>query len=91
MEFPKKEIDSVGLKPGEDLRLENERAVLKNVARLQENANAAYLALYDAPESASSQMRIALRKLEDLNRIDSSLLPILDALKPATIAVDDAF
>ena len=87
--FQRKEIDSVGLKPGEDKQLENERAVLKNVAKLQENANAAYSALYDAPESASSQIRIALKKLEDLSRIDGTLLPILDTLKPAAIGVDE--
>jgi DNA repair protein RecN (Recombination protein N) len=87
--FQRKEIDSAGLNPGEDKQLENERAVLKNVAKLQENANAAYSALYDAPESASSQIRIALKKLEDLSRIDGSLLPLLDALKPAAIGVDE--
>ena len=63
--------------------------MLKNVAKLQENANAAYAALYDAPESASSQIRVALKKLEDLSRIDGSLLPILDTLKPAAIGVDE--
>jgi DNA repair protein RecN (Recombination protein N) len=87
--FQRKEIDSVGLKPGEDKQLENERAVLRNVAKLQENANALYTALYDAPESASSQIRIALKKLEDLSRIDGTLLPILDTLKPAAIGVDE--
>jgi len=87
--FQRKEIDSAGLKPDEDVKLENERAVLKNVAKLQENANAAYAALYDAPESASSQIRIALKKLEDLSRIDGSLLTILETLKPAAIGVDE--
>jgi len=87
--FQRKEIEAADLKPGDDVQLENERAVLKNVARLQESANAAYSALYDAPESASSQIRIALRKLEDLNRIDTSLAPALDTLKSAAIGVDE--
>ena len=68
--FQRKEIDAAALKPGEDAQLENERLVLRNVAKLQENAGAAYAALYDAPESASSQLRAALKKLEDLARID---------------------
>ena len=88
--FQRNEIEAAQLKPGEDADLENERRVLKNVARLQENANAAYSALYDAPESVATQMRIAVKKIEDLCRIDASLQGVLDALKPAEIAVDEA-
>jgi DNA repair protein RecN (Recombination protein N) len=46
--FQRKEIDAAALKPGEDAQLEQERVVLRNVAKLQENANAAYAALYEA-------------------------------------------
>ncbi len=88
--FQHKEIEASQLKPGEDAELENERRVLKNVARLQENANAAYAALYDAPESAATQLRIAIKKIEDLCRIDSSIESALEALKPAAIVVDEA-
>ena len=88
--FQRKEIDAAGLKPDEDVALENERLVLKNVARLQDNANGAYSALYDSPESASVQVRVALKKLEELCRIDASLSPVLDTLKTASIGVDDA-
>jgi DNA repair protein RecN (Recombination protein N) len=88
--FQRKEIEAASLKPGEDAELENERLVLKNVARLQENADAAYSALYDSPESASAQVRTALKKLEDLCRIDTSLAPTLETLKSAAIGVDEA-
>jgi DNA repair protein RecN (Recombination protein N) len=88
--FQRKEIEAASLKPGEDVELENERLVLKNVARLQENADAAYSALYDSPESASAQVRAALKKLDDLCRIDTSLSPALETLKSAAIGVDDA-
>lgn len=88
--FQRKEIESAGLKPGEDVQLESERAVLKNVAKLQEHANTAYSALYDSPGSASAQVRIALKKLEDLLRIDASLQPVSDGLKGAAIGIDEA-
>ncbi|HTR36777.1 MAG TPA: DNA repair protein RecN [Bryobacteraceae bacterium] len=88
--FQRKEIEAAALKPGEDAALENERLVLRNVAKLQENAGAAYAALYDAPESASSQLRAAQKKLEDLARIDGSLHPVLDTLKAAAIGVGEA-
>jgi len=88
--FQRKEIEAAALRAGEDSELENEKLVLKNVARLQENANAAYAALYDSPESASVQVRVALKKLEELSRIDASLTPLLETLKSASIGVDEA-
>jgi DNA repair protein RecN (Recombination protein N) len=88
--FQRKEIEAAAFQQGEDAELENERLVLKNVARLQESANAAYSALYDSPESASAQVRTAMKKLEDLCRIDASLAPVLDTLKSAAIGVDEA-
>jgi DNA repair protein RecN (Recombination protein N) len=88
--FQRKEIEAAGLKAGEDSELENERLVLKNVARLQESANAGYSALYDAPESASSQIRVAIKKLEELCRIDASLQGTLETLRSAEIGVGEA-
>jgi DNA repair protein RecN (Recombination protein N) len=88
--FQRQEIEAAALQPGEDARLEAERLVLKNVAKLQENASAAYAALYDAPESASSQVRIALKKLEELCRIDGSLQPVLETLRAASVGVHEA-
>jgi DNA repair protein RecN (Recombination protein N) len=88
--FQRKEIESAQLKAGEDVDLDNERRVLKNVAKLQENANVAYAALYDAPESVAAQMRIAVKRIEELCRIDPSLQGVLETLKPAAIAVDEA-
>lgn len=88
--FQRKEIEAAALKPGEDGALENERRVLRNVAKLEESAGAAYAALYDAPESASSQLRAAQKKLDELARIDGSLEPVLEALKAAAIGVGEA-
>jgi DNA repair protein RecN (Recombination protein N) len=88
--FQRKEIDAAALRPGEDAQLEQERVVLRNVARLQENANSAYQALYEAEESVSSQLRTALKKLEDLARIDGSLQRVAETLGSAAIGVDEA-
>lgn len=88
--FQRKEIEAAALRPNEDAELESERLVLKNVARLQESANAAYSALYDAPDSASTQIRLALKRVEELCRIDTSLAGVMESLKPAQIAVDEA-
>ncbi len=87
--FQRKEIEALDLKPGEDAELENELRVLKNVARLEDAASAAYDALYDSESSAAAQIKVAARRLEELARIDATLAPTIEALKPAVLAVDD--
>ena len=88
--FQRKEIDAAALKPGEDAQLEQERLVLRNVAKLQENANAAYAALYEEQASVSAQLRTALKKVEELARIDASLQRVVETLQSAAIGVDEA-
>jgi DNA repair protein RecN (Recombination protein N) len=88
--FQRKEIDTAALKPGEDARLEQERMVLRNVAKLQENANGAYAALYEEQESVSTQLRTALKKVEELARIDAGFERVVETLRSAAIGVDDA-
>lgn len=88
--FQRKEIEALDLKPGEDEELENEKRVLQNVTRLSEHAEAAFTALYDAPDSALSQARIAQRRVEELLRIDGQLAEVTELLKPAVIALEEA-
>jgi DNA repair protein RecN (Recombination protein N) len=87
--FQRSEIESASLRPGEDHELENERRILRNVGRLQEAANAAYEALYDSPSSASAQLKLAMRKIEELARIDEGTEQFVEILKPVLIAVDE--
>ncbi len=88
--FQRREIESAAPKPGEDAALEQERRVLQNVARLQEGAHAAYAALYDSPGAAHAAIRLALRKLEELSRLDPALEPAQETLKAAAIPVEEA-
>jgi DNA repair protein RecN (Recombination protein N) len=88
--FQKNEIEAVAPEAGEDAQLENERRVLRNVVRIEETAGAAYAALYDAPESATAQLRAVVKRLEELSRIDESVGDVLATLKPASIALDEA-
>ncbi len=71
--FRKSEIEAVAPEANEDARLENERRVLRNVVKIEEIANAAYSALYDAPESAAGQLRTVIKRLEELSRLDESI------------------
>ncbi len=88
--FQRREIEEAAPASGEDASLEAERQVLKNVTRLQELAGAAYDLLYDAPGSAFAQLRTAMRRLEELGRIDVSLAPLAETLAGASIAVEEA-
>jgi DNA repair protein RecN (Recombination protein N) len=88
--FQRKEIESAALDPAEDAALDKERRVLQNVQRLQEAAEAAYGALYDSPESATSLARVAARRLDELCRIDQSLDGLREHLKTADVGLQEA-
>jgi len=88
--FQHNEIETVNPQPGEDLHLESERQVLRNVVRLEETASASYAALYEDPQSVAAQLRMVVKRLEELARIDDSIREVITALTPANIAVDEA-
>jgi len=88
--FQRNEIETISPLPNEDAELENERRVLRNVVKIEESANAAYAALYDAEESATAQLQIVLKRLDELARIDEGVSVIAAALKPAVFAVEEA-
>jgi DNA repair protein RecN (Recombination protein N) len=88
--FQKNEIEAVGLKPGEDEALESERRVLQNTTKLQESASAAFELLYESEESAISILRRALKRIDELTRIDNSLDATSSGLKQAEIAIEES-
>jgi DNA repair protein RecN (Recombination protein N) len=88
--FQRQEIDAAQLRAGEDGELEAERKILQNMTRLEENAAAAFALLYEAPESATTQLRLALKRIEELMRIDESLTDTAAALKQGAVLVDEA-
>jgi DNA repair protein RecN (Recombination protein N) len=88
--FQRKEIDGVQPRVGEDAELESERKILQNVTKLQESAAAAFGALYEAPDSATTQLKTAMKRLDELVRIDDSLAETAASLKQATVQVDEA-
>jgi DNA repair protein RecN (Recombination protein N) len=89
-EFQRKEIESAGLAPGEDLALENERRVLLNVQRLEELASAAYADSYDSPESALTLTTAAAKRVEEVCRIDAKLETAREHLRNAALSLEEA-
>lgn len=88
--FQAKEIESVHPRIGEDAELEAERKILQNVTRLQEHATAAFTLLYEAPESATTQLKQSIKRMEELVRIDNTLNDAAAGLKQAAVLLDDA-
>jgi len=89
-EFQRKEIEGAAPSAGEDEALDAERRVLQNLGRLQENAGTAYAALYDSPEAALAQVRLAAKRLDDVCRIDPSLAGLGEYLQSAEVAIKEA-
>ena len=87
--FQKREIETIAPHPAEDADLEQQRRLLSNVNRLAESATAAYDALYDSPDSCLAGLRAAIKRLDDLCRIDEKMIPLRESLKPAAIAIED--
>ncbi len=88
--FQRREIDTVQPRLGEDTELEGERKILQNVTKLQDNAAGAFAALYDSPESATALLKTAIKRLDELVRIDDSLAETAAGLKQAAVQVDEA-
>ena len=88
--FQRKEIETVAPRLNEDVELEAERKILQNVTRLQESATAAFDLLYDSPASASTQIRQALKRMDELLRIDETLGDATGSLRQAAVLLDEA-
>ena len=88
--FQRNEIETVQPRVGEDAELEAERRILQNMTRLQESASAAFASLYESPDSATTQLRQAQKRVEELLRIDSSLAETGSSLKQASVALEEA-
>ena len=81
------EITAAAPEPGEDERLEGERAVLENAEALSQVATELCQSLYDAEDSVVDRLASCLRSLESAAGMDPSLrkqVGDLDALRYAT-------
>jgi DNA repair protein RecN (Recombination protein N) len=88
--FQANEIASVAPRVGEDAELEAERKVLQNVTRLQTSAAEAFAVLYESPESATTQVGHAIKRVDELVRIDETMAETAAALKQAFVVLNDA-
>lgn len=93
LRFQVEEIASAKLEPGEEERLEEEKARLVHAERLMQGVAAAYSALYEGSETTAPALDAAgdaLRSLEQLAELDRRLQPALELLGQAVVALQEA-
>jgi DNA repair protein RecN (Recombination protein N) len=87
--FQSREIESAGLRDGEDGQLETEKRVLSNAEKLYAAAMSAYEQLYDGSNAAEASLRAAERHLEELARYEPRFGDAAHQLASARATVED--
>ncbi|HEV2423353.1 MAG TPA: DNA repair protein RecN [Terriglobia bacterium] len=89
LRFQVQELTAARIEPGEDERLEAERAVLRNLEKVRTAVTSAYTALYDDEGSALARLDAAEHALDQLGRYERSFEPHRESLAAARVALDD--
>ncbi len=87
--FQSREIESAGLRDGEDGQLETEKRVLNNAEKLYAAAMGAYEQLYEGGNAAEASLRAAERHLEELARYEPRFGDAAHQLASARATVED--
>ncbi len=87
--FQLREIDSAGLKEGEDEELEREFKIFQNAKRIAEVLNNAYEELYEGKDSVISKLHSVIGEMEDLKEFDSVFKEMVDQLEIAKVNAED--
>lgn len=89
LRYQVKEIDELGLQPGDEARWISERDRLKHASRLRDGASEAEDVLYARDGAAVDLLAQATSALEDLVALDPALGAMLEPLHNARALVDD--
>jgi DNA repair protein RecN (Recombination protein N) len=87
--FQMQELVSSDLHAGEDTACETEHRLLANAARVLEDSQSAYSALYDGPEAVVVNLKAAERRIGDLARLDPAAEPLIARLIAVRAEVED--
>ncbi|MFC1562308.1 DNA repair protein RecN [candidate division KSB1 bacterium] len=90
LEFQLKEINTVDPKPGEEESLEEEWKILQNAEKIVSFSQDSYRKLYDADDSAASQIRNAQRMIEEISRIIPEIEALRKDLSTALVSVEES-
>jgi len=87
--FQAAEIERAGIKPNEDVDLENERAVLANGERILRLCGESFSQLYDDEQAVLSVLAAVDRRFVELAEIDTRFLPLVEQLTSSRFAVEE--
>jgi DNA repair protein RecN (Recombination protein N) len=87
--FQSREIESAGLRDGEDAQLETDKRVLNHAEKLYAAAMSAYEQLYEGNNAAEASLRAAERHLEELARYEPRFGDAAHELASARATVED--
>lgn len=89
LRFQVTELERVAPEPGEDQALEEERKLLSHSEKLHAQATAVEAGLYSGRTAAVGALGDALKALREIEQIDKSVTPHVQALVGALFAVED--
>jgi DNA repair protein RecN (Recombination protein N) len=90
LEWQVNELEKLGAKPGEWTDVSNEHSRLSHAATLIEGAQEALHALSESDDPMVSQLSGLTQRLSKLADVDAALKPVLEALEPARIQLQEA-
>lgn len=90
LEWQVAELEKLAVKPGEWTEIGNEHSRLAHAASLIEGAQEALNVISESDTPMLSQLSSLTQKLVKLSDIDAGLKPVIDALEPATIQLQEA-
>jgi DNA repair protein RecN (Recombination protein N) len=90
LRFQTNEIDAASIEPGEKEKLAEEKRILSNVSRLNENAEKAYSLLYESDGSCFESLSKIIGLVRDMYSIDSATEETLKLLETAMPLLEDA-
>jgi DNA repair protein RecN (Recombination protein N) len=91
LEWQVGELEKLAVKPGEWTEISNEHSRLSHAASLIEGAQEAVTIISEAEDSPMlSQLASLIQKLGKLADIDAALKPVVEALEPASIQLQEA-
>ena len=90
LEWQVGELEKLAVKPGEWTDISNEHSRLSHAATLIEGAQEALGAISESDTPILSQLSAIAQKLGKLADVDEALRPVLEALEPAQIQLQEA-
>ena len=89
LRFQAEEIKKAGVKPNEDVELEEEKRRLSNIEKLTTLSDEAFALLYDNSESTASTLERAQRKVTDLAEYEPTFGEYSEGIASARAVIED--